>query len=67
VRPTTDTGSSGSWADCATASANGRFFSNSACTSASESGKLKTLSHSPRLEGVVGSTALADWQVAISG
>ena len=46
VRPTTDTGSSGSAADSATDSANGMFFSNSACTSSSSSGKLKPLAQS---------------------
>ena len=43
------------------------FFSNSACTSASESGKLKTLSQSAGSKASSGSTALAVSQVDISG
>ena len=46
VRPTTETGSSGSCADLATDSANGMFFANSAWISSSSSGKLKPLTQS---------------------
>jgi hypothetical protein len=67
VRPTAETGFAGSWADLATDSANGMFFSNSAWISASESGKLKTLSQSSGSNASSGSTALAVAQVAISG
>ena len=43
------------------------FFSNSAWISGSESGKLKTLSQSSGSNASSGSTALAVWQVDISG
>ena len=66
-RPIADTGFDGSTADLATDSANGMFFSNSACTNASESGKLKTLSQSAGSNSSSGSAALAVWQVDISG
>src|SRR6478736_324884 len=66
-RPTTDTGSSGSKTDRAVASANGRFFANSAWTSASSSGKLKSLSQSAGSQASAGFDSLAVSQVDISG
>ena len=67
VRPTTETGSSGSSADWAVAMANGMFFSNSACTSSSSSGKMKTLVQSAGSHSSSGTDSAAVSQVAISG
>ena len=66
-RPTTDSGSSGSSADFATDSANGMFFSNSACTSPSSSGNSKPLPQSAASHSSFGSESEAASQVDISG
>ena len=67
VRPTTETGSSGSLADSATDSANGMFFSNSAWTSSSSSGKSKPLPQSVASHSSSGTDSEAASQVDISG
>ncbi len=67
MRPTTDTGSSGSRADLATASAKGMFFSNSAWTSSSSSGNSKPLPQSSATHSSSGTESEADSHVAISG
>ena len=65
--PTTDTGSSGSAADLATARANGMFFSNSAWISPSSSGKLNPLSQSSASHWSPGMASDTDSHVDISG
>jgi hypothetical protein len=53
VRPTGETGSSGSCADCAIAIAYGRFFATSWLISVSSSGKLEAAAAVRRIPGVV--------------
>src|SRR6185312_235979 len=67
LRPTTDTGSSGSAADFATASANGRFLLTSPAISVWSSGKMKWLTQSSGRHWSSGSTFAAESQVDISG
>ena len=67
MRPTEDTGSSGSRADFARERANGMFFSNSAWIRPSSSGKLKPLMQSSASHSSLGSESDTVWQVVISG
>ncbi len=64
---TTETGSSGSWADLATDRANGMFFSNSAWISSSSSGKLKPERQSSDSHSSSGMESETVSQVVISG
>jgi hypothetical protein len=67
LRPTTETGSSGSCVDRATASANGMFLATSAAISSSSSGKMKPLTQSSGSHSSSGTDADTLWQVDISG
>jgi hypothetical protein len=67
LRPTTDTGLSGSSAERAVASANGMFLANSAWIRSSSSGKMNSLMQFSGSHSSSGSDADTVSQVVISG